>query len=161
MFDISASALENAGTIFFSNIEAGKTVVINVTGITGNVTLKGNFSFGSPNDPQAKWRRRSSGISSRPAPPARIRSPRSPTGSARSWRATIMSRTPLISTASCTPTRSTAGPATAPNCTTTNSTAPCRRSAPKASTWAMMLAGFAGLGFVEFRRSRKQPIAAF
>ena len=34
-------------------------------------------------------------------------------------------------------------------------------SAPEASTWAMMLAGFAGLGFVGFRRSRKQPIAAF
>ena len=34
-------------------------------------------------------------------------------------------------------------------------------SAPEPSTWAMMLAGFAGLGFVGFRRSRKQPIAAF
>ena len=32
---------------------------------------------------------------------------------------------------------------------------------PEPSTWAMMLAGFAGLGFVGFRRSRKQPIAAF
>jgi choice-of-anchor A domain-containing protein len=34
-------------------------------------------------------------------------------------------------------------------------------SAPEPSTWAMMLAGFAGLGFAGFRRSRKQPIAAF
>jgi choice-of-anchor A domain-containing protein len=34
-------------------------------------------------------------------------------------------------------------------------------SAPEPSTWAMMLAGFAGLGFVGFRRSRKQPMAAF
>ena len=32
---------------------------------------------------------------------------------------------------------------------------------PEPSTWAMMLAGFAGLGFVGFRRSRKQAIAAF
>src|ERR1700734_464726 len=29
---------------------------------------------------------------------------------------------------------------------------------PEPATWAMMLAGFAGLGFVGFRRSRKQPI---
>ena len=34
-------------------------------------------------------------------------------------------------------------------------------SAPETSTWAMMLAGFAGLGFVGFRRSRKEPVAAF
>jgi choice-of-anchor A domain-containing protein len=34
-------------------------------------------------------------------------------------------------------------------------------SAPEPSTWAMMLAGFAGLGFVGFRRSRKEPVAAF
>ena len=34
-------------------------------------------------------------------------------------------------------------------------------SAPEPATWAMMLAGFAGLGWVGFRRSRKQPIAAF
>ena len=34
-------------------------------------------------------------------------------------------------------------------------------SAPEPSTWAMMLAGFAGLAYVGFRRSRKQPIAAF
>jgi choice-of-anchor A domain-containing protein len=34
-------------------------------------------------------------------------------------------------------------------------------AAPEASTWAMMLAGFAGLGFVGFRRSRKLPLAAF
>jgi choice-of-anchor A domain-containing protein len=32
---------------------------------------------------------------------------------------------------------------------------------PEPSTWAMMLAGFAGLGFVGFRRSRKEPVAAF
>jgi len=32
---------------------------------------------------------------------------------------------------------------------------------PEPSTWAMMLAGFAGRGFVGFRRSRKQSIAAF
>jgi uncharacterized protein (TIGR03118 family) len=32
-------------------------------------------------------------------------------------------------------------------------------SVPEPSTWAMMLAGFAGLGFVAFRRSRKSAIA--
>jgi choice-of-anchor A domain-containing protein len=32
---------------------------------------------------------------------------------------------------------------------------------PEPSTWAMMLAGFAGLAYVGFRRSRKQPVAAF
>jgi hypothetical protein len=32
---------------------------------------------------------------------------------------------------------------------------------PQPSIWAMMLAGFAGLGFVGFRRSRKQPMSAF
>jgi hypothetical protein len=32
---------------------------------------------------------------------------------------------------------------------------------PQPSTWAMTLAGFAGLGFVGFRRSRKQPMSAF
>jgi hypothetical protein len=34
-------------------------------------------------------------------------------------------------------------------------------AAPEPSTWAMTLAGFAGLGFVGFRRSRKEPVAAF
>jgi choice-of-anchor A domain-containing protein len=32
---------------------------------------------------------------------------------------------------------------------------------PEPSTWAMMLAGFAGLAYVGFRRSRKQRMAAF
>jgi hypothetical protein len=31
---------------------------------------------------------------------------------------------------------------------------------PEASTWAMMLAGFGGLGFAAFRRARKQPVSA-
>jgi PEP-CTERM motif len=31
---------------------------------------------------------------------------------------------------------------------------------PEASTWAMMLAGFGGLGFAAFRRARKQPASA-
>jgi hypothetical protein len=34
-------------------------------------------------------------------------------------------------------------------------------TAPEPSTWAMMLVGFAGLGFLGFRRSRKHPIAVF
>jgi hypothetical protein len=37
--------------------------------------------------------------------------------------------------------------------------APRATSAPEASTWAMMLIGFAGLGFVATRR-RRTPIAA-
>ncbi len=31
---------------------------------------------------------------------------------------------------------------------------------PELSTWAMMLAGFAGLGFAGYRRSRQSPLPA-
>jgi len=31
---------------------------------------------------------------------------------------------------------------------------------PEPSTWAMMLLGFAGLGYFSFRRSRERPAAA-
>jgi hypothetical protein len=33
-------------------------------------------------------------------------------------------------------------------------------SAPEPSTWAMMLAGFAGIGFLSYRASRKTAAAA-
>ena len=40
----------------------------------------------------------------------------------------------------------------------------CTRNAasaiPEPSTWAMMLAGFAGLGFLGFRRARKATLTA-
>ena len=63
-----------------------------------------------------------------------------------------------FSPASCSP-RATSGGGELHNDNLFNGALPS--SAPEASTWAMMLAGFAGLGFVGFRRSRKQPIAAF
>jgi MYXO-CTERM domain-containing protein len=33
-------------------------------------------------------------------------------------------------------------------------------AAPELSTWAMMLLGFAGIGFLAWRRSRKAAVAA-
>lgn len=42
VFDITASELELAGGISIAGFETGKTIVINVTDITGNVLLKGN-----------------------------------------------------------------------------------------------------------------------
>ena len=161
VFDISASALENAGTIFFSNIEAGKTVVINVTGITGNVTLKGNFSFGSPNDPASEV---ATQVIWNFEPPS---TPGSYTITTQSdWFGAILAGDYNV-----------ANPsdidgflyANTLNGGTSNGAelhyygfnGALPSSAPEASTWAMMLAGFAGLGFVGFRRSRKQPIAAF
>ena len=35
-----------------------------------------------------------------------------------------------------------------------------KSTVPEASTWAMMLAGFAGLAFAAFRRTRKTGISA-
>lgn len=160
VFDISATALENAGTIFFSNIAAGKTVVINVTGISGNVALKGNFSFGSPNDPasvvatQVIWNFE---------PPS---TPGAYTITTQSdWFGAMLAGDYNVSNPSdidgfLYANTFNAGSGNGAELHYYGFDGGLPTSAPELSTWAMMLAGFAGLGILGSRRARKQPIAA-
>ena len=161
VFDISASALEAAGTISFSNIEAGKTVLINVTGISGNVSLQGNFSFGSPKDPasevatQVIWNFEAAGA------------PGSSTITTHSdWYGAMLAGDYNVVNPSdidgfLYADTFNGGVSNGAELHYYGFNGALPSSAPEPSTWAMMLAGFAGLGFVGFRRSRRQPIAAF
>ena len=118
-----------AGTIFCSNITGGEDRRDQRDRDHWKCDAQGNFSFGSPNDPAAKWRRRSSGISSRPAPPVGYDHHASDWFGA-TWRATIV-REPLDIDGFLYANTLNGGTSNGAERNTTDSTAPCRRRPPR------------------------------
>jgi choice-of-anchor A domain-containing protein len=159
VFDISASALEAAGTIYFTNIAAGETVLINVTGITGNVTLKGNFSFGSPNDPASEIATQVIWNFEAPAAPG------SYTITTQSdWYGAMLAGDYNVVNPSdidgfLYANTFNGGVSNGAELHYYGFDGALPSAVPEPSTWAMMLAGFAGLGFAGFRRARASAAA--
>ena len=155
VFDITAAELEKAGGISVAGFAPGKTIVINVTDISGDVLLKGNplgpsastadqviWNFETPTVPgsytittQADW------FGAMLAGDYNVVNPSDIDGFlyADTFNGGVSNGAEL-------------------HYYGFDGRLPS--SAPEASTWAMMLAGFAGLGFIGHRRSRRQPIAA-
>ncbi len=156
VFDITASELETAGGISVAGFAPGETIVINVTGISGNVLLKGNpLGPSAMTADQVIWNFE---------PPS---SPGSYTITTQSdWFGAMLAGDYNVVNPSdidgfLYANTFNGGTSNGAELHYYGFNGALPSSAPEPSTWAMMLAGFAGLGFVGFRRSRRQPVAAF
>jgi choice-of-anchor A domain-containing protein len=154
VFDITASELETAGGISVAGFAPGETIVINVTGISGNVLLKGNPLSPSANTAdQVIWN---------------FEAPTTPgsytiTTQADWYGAMLAGDYNVVNPSDIDgflyADTFNGGASNGAELHYYGFDGRLPSSAPEPSTWAMMLGGFAGLGFLGFRRSRRQPMA--